>query len=135
MQMAGRQPDSTENSAASTRQRLGLVDVVRGAAIAGVVHLNVIWYLEFTGFISGVAFHPIWLAFGRLLAGGRSCAADFDFFASFRSALAGMDRFCCQAATEQRFCSIVTLGGTDASWPCLCKAAAPGAARVPTPAH
>jgi len=45
------------------------IDVVRGIAIAGVVLFHFVWDMEFTGFVSGVAFHPLWLAFGRTLAG------------------------------------------------------------------
>ena len=51
------------------KNRLLAVDAARGAAIAGVVLFHFVWDLEFTGFVSGVAFHPLWLAFGRLLAG------------------------------------------------------------------
>lgn len=51
------------------KQRLLLVDAARGLAIIGVVVFHIIWDLEFAGFISGVAFHPIWLAFGKSLAG------------------------------------------------------------------
>ncbi|MEN3142875.1 heparan-alpha-glucosaminide N-acetyltransferase [Ochrobactrum sp. WV_118_8] len=49
--------------------RVYMVDAWRGLAIAGVVLFHFVWDLEFTGFISGVAYHPLWLGFGRVLAG------------------------------------------------------------------
>lgn len=49
--------------------RLIEVDVVRGLAILGVVLFHIVWDLEFAGIVSGLAFHPIWLGFGRVLAG------------------------------------------------------------------
>ncbi|MGB7337096.1 MAG: heparan-alpha-glucosaminide N-acetyltransferase [Salaquimonas sp.] len=51
------------------QSRIDAVDIVRGIAISGVVLFHIVWDLEFTGIISGMAFHPIWLGFGRILAG------------------------------------------------------------------
>ena len=50
-------------------ERIILIDAIRGIAITGVVLFHIVWDLEFTGFISGYAYHPIWLAFGWILAG------------------------------------------------------------------
>lgn len=52
------------------RQRLEIVDAVRGLAIAGVVLFHLVWDLAYLRLIpSEVAFNPLWLFFGRTLAG------------------------------------------------------------------
>ena len=61
--------NSQSDSAMVKQSRIDAVDIVRGIAICGVVLFHIVWDLEFTGIISGVAFHPIWLGFGRILAG------------------------------------------------------------------
>ena len=50
--------------------RVAAVDVVRGVAIAGVVLFHLVWDMAFLGLTSPtLATHPLWLAFGRALAG------------------------------------------------------------------
>ncbi|MGB7336961.1 MAG: heparan-alpha-glucosaminide N-acetyltransferase domain-containing protein, partial [Salaquimonas sp.] len=61
--------NSQSGSAIVKQSRIDAVDIARGVAICGVVLFHIVWDLEFTGIISGVAFHPIWLGFGRILAG------------------------------------------------------------------
>ncbi|OYR30345.1 MULTISPECIES: heparan-alpha-glucosaminide N-acetyltransferase [Hyphomicrobiales] len=65
--------------------RVYMVDAWRGLAIAGVVLFHFVWDLEFTGFISGVAYHPLWLGFGRLLAGSFMMLVGISLALSSRS--------------------------------------------------
>ena len=50
--------------------RVQLVDAIRGAAILGVVLFHLVWDLAYLGLTSqALAQHPLWIAFGRGLAG------------------------------------------------------------------
>lgn len=67
--------------------RIVIVDVARGWAISGVVLYHLVWDLAFLG-ITGpdLAANPIWIVFGRTLAG------SFLFLAGFSLVLANRHR-------------------------------------------
>lgn len=51
-----------------TTSRLILIDAIRGSAILGVVLFHLVWNLNLYGYIpAGVATHPVWIVFGRIL--------------------------------------------------------------------
>ena len=57
-------------SVGQRERRLQLIDAIRGAAILGVVLFHLVWDLAYLGLTSqALAQNPLWIAFGRGLAG------------------------------------------------------------------
>ena len=99
-----------------TPNRLAIVDQVRGLAIIGVVIFHLVWDLDFTDLIeSGIASHPIWIAFGRLLAG------TFMFLVGVSLVLANREAIQWQSAVKRilniAFFALIITAATYAVFP------------------
>jgi uncharacterized membrane protein len=92
--------------------RLAAVDAARGTAIAGVVVYHFIWdlaFLRLTG--PGLASHPLWIAFGRTLAG------SFLFLAGLSLVLANGKRLSLEKYSKRMLKIVVAaLAITAVTW-------------------